>query len=319
MKKLFLLLLTVITLSLCASAQTRTVQGTVVDAGTDEELIGVSVSAGTGYGVATDASGHFSLKVPATAKNLTVSYVGYQTQHVAITDGNMVIRLVQESSLLDDVIVVAYGTQTKSSFTGSAATVDAAAIEKTQVTNPLNALTGRVTGLQLANSSVAADYYSPDNIVRRMTYINKSQYPLIIFHGTPFTGSLSNLSTSDIESMTVLKDAASNALYGARGANGVILVTTKRAKLGEATVTLDAKWGSNSRATQDYNYITNPAQYYELYYQSLYNYATYAPELIGEKQSNIGGMGMTPAAGHAWANANLTAQNSYGLYYNVYT
>ena len=315
MKKLFLLLLTVMTLSLCASAQTRTVQGTVLDADNDETLIGASVTAtGEATGTATDASGHFTLKVPAAAKTLTVSYVGYQTKQVAITDGNMVIRLESDNALLDPLVVVAFGQQKKSSFTGSAATVGSAEIEKSQVTNPLNALSGRVTGLQLSNASGAPGSSNPTISVRGFSTVNSASganAPLIIVDGSPYTGNINSLNTNDIETMTVLKDAASNALYGARGANGVILITTKRAKLGEAKVTVDAKWGSNSRATQDYEYITDPAQYYELYYQSLYNYGRFSGE--------IGGQGMSSAAANAWANQNITAANSYGLAYNVYT
>ena len=303
------------TLSLCASAQTRTVQGTVLDADNDETLIGASVTAtGEATGTATDASGHFTLKVPAAAKTLTVSYVGYQTKQVAITDGNMVIRLESDNALLDPLVVVAFGQQKKSSFTGSAATVGSAEIEKSQVTNPLNALSGRVTGLQLSNASGAPGSSNPTISVRGFSTVNSASganAPLIIVDGSPYTGNINSLNTNDIETMTVLKDAASNALYGARGANGVILITTKRAKLGEAKVTVDAKWGSNSRATQDYEYITDPAQYYELYYQSLYNYGRFSGE--------IGGQGMSSAAANAWANQNITAANSYGLAYNVYT
>lgn len=317
MKKLFLLLLAVISISLCASAQTRTVTGTVIDASTDEALIGASVVAtGETKGVTTDASGMFSLRVAASAKTLTVSYVGYQTQTVNITAGQMTVRLEPDNALLDPVIVVAYGTQKKSSFTGSAATVGSAEIEKTQVTNPLNALAGRVTGLQLSNASGAPGSGTPVMRVRGFSSVNTTaNAPLIIVDGTPFSGDISSINSNDIESMTVLKDAASNALYGARGANGVILITTKRAKLGEATVTVDAKWGHNSRATQDYNYIKDPAQYYELFYKSIYNYATMAPIPGATTGSNLGGLGYTPAAAQAYANQMLINT----LAYNVYT
>ncbi|MCM1067104.1 MAG: TonB-dependent receptor [Muribaculaceae bacterium] len=322
MKKLFLLLMAVITLSLCASAQTRTVVGTVLDAADDTELIGASVVVtGQKTGASTDASGHFSLKVPADAKTLTVSYVGYKTVEVPITGGNIVVRLHSNSEVLGDVIVVAYGTATKSSFTGSAATVGAAQIEKTQVTNPLNALSGRVTGLQLSNASGAPGGSTPTIRVRGFSSVNTSgNSPLIIVDGTPFSGDINTLNTQDVESMTVLKDAASAALYGARGANGVIIITTKRAKLGEATVTVDAKWGANTRATQDYNYVKNPAQYYELYYKSLYNYATLPMEFAnGDPKNNIGGLGYNPAQATAWANNQLTSSDGGGLAYNVYT
>lgn len=295
----------VLTLSLCASAQTRTVKGTVVDAENDEPLIGVSVTAGSQYGVSTDIDGNFTLQVPAVAKQLTVSYVGYKTQHVTISDKPMMIRLVSDSELLDEVIAVAYGTATKASFTGSAAVVDAAVIENATVTDPLNALKGRVAGVQLSNASGAPGSDNPSIKIRGISSINAGTDPLIIVDGTPYSGSMNTINTNDIETMTVLKDAASAALYGARGANGVILITTKRAKAGEARVTVDVKLGQNSRAQQDYDYIKNPAMYYETYYKALNNYAM--------------AQGMGAAQAGAWANQNLTANNVYGLGYNVYT
>ncbi len=311
MKKLFLLLLTVLTISLCASAQTRTVKGTVVDAATSEPLIGASVSAGPGNAVATDYDGHFSIKVSDAVKKLTVSYVGYQTQDFPITGGDMTIQLSQENALLDPVIVVAYGKQTKSSFTGSAATVGSATIEKTQVTNVLDALSGKVPGLQLSNASGTPGGSDPTMRVRGFSSLTAGNAPLVIVDGVPFTSDVNSLNTNDIESMTVLKDAASNALYGARGANGVILITTKRAKLGEATVTVDAKWGSNSRASQDYKYITDPRGYMEQYYKGLYNYATF--------DQSIGGLGYSPAQATLWANGEICSSNATGLGYNVFT
>ncbi|MDE6207370.1 MAG: TonB-dependent receptor [Muribaculaceae bacterium] len=326
MKKLFLLLVAVLTLSLCASAQTRTVQGVVIDAENDEPLIGASVQAAKGIGVSTDIDGHFSISVPAGTKVLTISYVGYETQEVSADKSDIVVRLQNANNLLDPVIVVAYGEQKKSSFTGSAATVGSATIEKTQVTNVLDALSGKVAGLQLANASGAPGASSPTIRIRGFSSIQAGNAPLIIVDGTPYTGDINSLNTNDIESMSVLKDAASNALYGARGANGVIIITTKRAKLGEATVTVDAKWGANSRATQDYNYITNPGQYYETYYGALNMYAT-MPVIDytypgNDQPTNLGGQGMSPEAGYAWTMANIfeaSDSKNYGLGYNVYT
>lgn len=324
MKKLFLFFLTVITLSLCASAQTRTVTGTVLDAETQEELIGASVSAGTGYGVATDANGNFTLKIPATATSITVSYVGYQTKHVSVKeDGKLLVLLTPDAKLLDPIIVVAYGEQKKSSFTGSAAVVGSAQIEKTQVTNVLDVLSGKVAGLQLSNVSGAPGTSNPTIRIRGISSIQAGGDPLVIVDGAPYTGDINAISPNDIESMSVLKDAASNALYGARGANGVILITTKRGKLGDAVITVDAKWGANSRASQNYNYLTSPAQYYEQYYKALYNYAN-TPEIYHQYPGsanpiNVGGMGMSSADAHQWANSKLTGTDTYGLGYNVYT
>ena len=183
----------------------------------------------------------------------------------------MTIKLESSENSLDEVMVVAYGTAKKSAFTGSATVISNDAIEKTQVTNVLDALSGKVAGLQLSNASGAPGSSSPTIRIRGFSSMNAGNSPLVIVDGAPYTADINTLNTNDIESMTVLKDAASNALYGARGANGVILITTKRAKLGEAKVTVDAKWGLNTRATQDYDFIKDPAQYYETYYGALYN------------------------------------------------
>ena len=324
MKKLFLLLTAVLITAACAMAQSKVVSGTVVSAADDEPLAGATVMPiGGGQGTSTDIDGNFSLTVPDKVNELNVSYVGFNTRKVAVSSGKMTIKLESSENSLDEVMVVAYGTAKKSAFTGSATVISNDAIEKTQVTNVLDALSGKVAGLQLSNASGAPGSSSPTIRIRGFSSMNAGNSPLVIVDGTPYSNDINTLNTNDIESMTVLKDAASNALYGARGANGVILITTKRAKLGEAKVTVDAKWGVNMRATQDYDYIKDPAQYYETYYRSLYNYATTAPENVKnpntDEDENIGGLGYGADQAYIWANNNLTADNAYGLGYNVYT
>ena len=233
-----------------------------------------------------------------------ISYIGMTTQEVAIQP-NVEVRLHPNTEVLDEVMVVAYGTAKKSAFTGSATVVNSEAIAKIQASNAANALTGKVSGVQLTNSSGQPGATSPTIRIRGISSINAGNDPLIILDGAPFEGDLNNISTQDIESMTVLKDAASNALYGARGANGVIIITTKKGNAGQARVTVDAKWGSNSRATQDYNFIKDPAQYYEMYYSALKNYYL--------------GQGMDNATAHANANKNMLGSGDYGLGYNIYT
>ncbi len=290
-----------------ASAQTRTVTGEVLYAGDDEPLVGASVlPIGGGTGVATDIDGKFSLKVDNKVKRLRVTYVGMVTQEVEITSDHLVIKLNNADNKLNEVMVVAYGTATKEAFTGSAAVVDASQIEKSQVSNALNALTGKVAGVQITNSSGQPSQTTPTIRIRGISSLNAGNAPLVIVDGAPFPGDINTINPNDIKSMTLLKDAASNALYGARGANGVILITTKKGQLGEgATVTLDAKWGQNSRAQQDYNLIKDPRQYYEVYYKGLYNYAI---------ANNL-----SPESAYTWANQNLTAGNSYGLAYQTFT
>ena len=286
--------------------QTRTYHGTVVDASDNEPLAGATVMPiGGGQGVAADIDGKFTLTVPVNVKKAQVSYVGYVTQEVELTDG-MVVHMHTGTTKLDEMIVVAYGTAKKSAFTGSAAVVDASDIEKSQATNALNALNGKVAGVQMSNISGQPGSNDPTIYIRGISSINAGNSPLIVVNGTPYPGDLNNINPQDIESITVLKDAASNALYGARGANGVILITTKKGKVGQkAQVTIDAKWGSNSRASQLYDNVTDPRQYYEVYYQYLNNYAL--------------NQGMSESAAYAWSNQNLTAQNTYGLGYQTYT
>ncbi len=303
MKKLFLLLVAVLTIGLCASAQTRTVKGTVLDATNDEPLIGASVTAhGTSTGVATDANGAFTITVPSSVNKLTVSYVGYQTHHVDIASGELVIKLHPASNVLDQVIAVAYGTTKKSAYTGAASVVEADAIEGRMVTDVVSALNGTVSGVQLTRGS-GQPGTSPTVRIRGIGSINAGMSPLYVVDGIPYDGEIAALNTLDVESMTVLKDAAAAALYGARGANGVILITTRRGSDSTAKVTVDARWGSNSRQIPAYNVIKDPAQYYEMAYSAIYN-------------SQVYDLGATPAQANAYANRQLPT--AFGQGYQVF-
>ena len=225
-----------------------------------------------------------------------------KTQEVAIKPVVNVV-LHSDTEVLDEVMVVAYGTAKKSSFTGSASVVKADEIGKIQTSNAAQALTGKVSGVQFTNASGQPGTTTPTIRIRGISSITAGNSPLIILDGSPYDGDLNNINTQDIESMTVLKDAASNALYGSRGANGVIMITTKRGKSQDAKVTVDAKWGVNTRASRDYDYITDPGQYYEMYHLALRNYAT-----------NAGGYDADRA--YSFANANLMAVLGG---YNVYS
>ena len=145
--------------------------------------------------------------------------------------------LKNNAELLDEVIVTAYGTAKKSAFTGSASVVSSEDIGKIQSSNVANALSGKVSGVQLNNNSGQPGSTKPTIRIRGISSINAGNDPLIILDGVPYDGDMNNISSQDIESMTVLKDAASNALYGARGANGVIIITTKKGNSGQARVT----------------------------------------------------------------------------------
>ena len=219
---------------------------------------------------------------------------------------NMTVRLKTNAELLDEVMVVAYGTAKKSAFTGSAGVVGSEDIEKIQSSNVVNALNGKVSGVQLNNSSGQPGATTPTIRIRGIGSINAGNDPLIILDGVPYDGDLNNISSQDIESMTVLKDAASSALYGARGANGVIIITTKKGTAGKAKITVDAKWGSNSRALPNYEYVNSPAKYYEMWYSALKNYF-------------VNAQGYSDMQAHNMANQHLTTNDAYGLGYNVYS
>ncbi|MGN0232419.1 MAG: SusC/RagA family TonB-linked outer membrane protein [Muribaculaceae bacterium] len=292
--------------ALTTVAQTFSVEGRVVNE-EEEPVIGASVFIdGTKRGTATDIDGHFVLTGVERGQKLVVTYVGMKSTTVSAKP-QVLIRMESEVSLLDEVMVVAFGKQTRSSFTGSAGIVDSKKLEHKQLTNVMSGLQGEVTGVQMTNNSGSPDS-EPTLRIRGFSSLNAGLDPLVIVDGAPYDGGWNNLNPNDVASITVLKDAASNALYGARGANGVILITTKKAAAGDAQVTLDAKWGVNSRIERDYNLINDPRQYYETYYKALYNYQ------VNEK-------GLSPYVAHTTANSILSSNDktSGGLGYVTYT
>ena len=237
----------------------------------------------------------------SSAKTLQISYIGMHSLEVTVAPRVRVI-LKSDSELLDEVIVVAYGTAKKSAFTGSAAVINSEELSKRITTNVTDALVGSVPGLQLRGGTGEPGEGAGKINIRGIASMYANTDPLVIVDGAPYTASLSNIPQSDIESVSILKDAASAALYGARGAAGVIIITTKKGNSQKAVVNVDMKWGVNSRGVQDYDVITDPGQYYEAYYSQLYNYSFY-------------GQGNDAATANAWANSRMIAD----LGYNVYT
>lgn len=200
---------------------------------------------------------------------MVISFIGMKSQELNIKS-EMNVILHSDAEQLDEVMVVAYGTAKKSAFTGSAATIKNEKITSRQTSNVTNALAGQVAGVQ-TTSNTGQPGKDAEVRIRGIGSISASNKPLYVVDGVPYDGEISAISTSDIESMTVLKDAASNALYGARGANGVILITTKRGQTGDARVTFDAKWGVNKRGVPSYETITDPGKFYEMSYSAIYN------------------------------------------------
>ena len=305
LKKLLFTLSVTLSLCLASFAQQVQVTGTVKDNAGNPVAGATILVEGTMNGTTSNADGSYSISAASDA-TLLVSFIGYQSQKHAIAGKTRIdIVLKEDSQAIDDVIVVAFGTAKKEAFTGSAAVIKSDDIAKSQQSNVAQALAGKVAGVQLTNTS-GQPGTSPEIRVRGFSSLNAGNGPLWIVDGMPYSGDLNNLNPNDIESMTVLKDAASNALYGARGANGVVMITTKKAKSKEAVISFDAKWGVNSRAVKDYEYITDPAQFYEVHYDALKRY--YLDSGYSEIQA------------HSLANQNLTASaNDGGLGYMVYT
>ena len=307
MKRKLMLLMTCLMIGIgLVNAQISKVTGNVTSEEDGLPVVGASVLVkGTTVGTVTDIDGNFTLtNVPSSAGTLVISFIGMQSQEVKVKP-NVKVVLHSDSEQLDEVMVVAYGTAKKSSFTGSAATIKNEKITSRQTSNVTNALAGQVAGVQ-TTSSTGQPGKDATVRIRGIGSISASNTPLYVVDGVPYDGEISAISTSDIESMTVLKDAASNALYGARGANGVILITTKRGKTGDARVTFDAKWGVNKRGIPSYETVSDPGKFYEMAYSAIYNADLKGYAAAGDLTS-------------ANAYANKTMLSSSYLGYQVFT
>jgi TonB-linked SusC/RagA family outer membrane protein len=239
-------------------SQTRQVHGTVTETGTNIPLPGVSIIVpGTNTGTSTDSSGRFSFQVPASAKSILVSQVNYQSLTVDLkNDQPLAISLVKEIRGLDEVVVIGYGTQKKKDLTGSVSTISARDVGGRQTVQISEALQGSIAGVSVTRGSGAPGSGS-SILIRGITTIGTNG-PLIIVDGIP-NGNIDNVNPNDVESVTVLKDAASAAIYGSRGAAGVVLVTTKRAKEGQSSFEYNYEYGVQKAtalpeytSTQDY-------------------------------------------------------------------
>lgn len=225
-----------------------------------------------------------------------ISYIGMQTQEVDIKP-NIKVFMRSDSEMLDEVMVVAYGTAKKSAFTGSASVIKSETLEKRQVSNLSNALSGTVSGVQ-TQSTNGQPGTSATVRIRGIGSMYASNNPLYVVDGIPYEGDISAVNSQDIESMTVLKDAAAAALYGARGANGVILVTTKKGKSGDTQISLDARWGVNSRLVKNYDVLQNANTYMETAYSALYNGYLYNSGYTAERAYQLANADLFPKLGY---------------------
>ena len=304
MKKAKLLIATLALLASAAVAfaQNVNVSGVVTDASTGQGIPFASVMVkGTLSGVASDANGHFTASVPANG-TLVFSAIGYlQVEERVASRSKIEIALEPDTEFLDDVVVVAYGTAKKSSFTGSAGTVKSDNLAKRTVSNVTKALEGMVAGITTTSGSGQPGDGASIQI-RGTGSINASSAPLYVVDGIPFSGTIASINPNDIESLTVLKDASAAALYGSRAANGVIMITTKRGSDGRAIVNLKAQAGWQSRSLKDYDMV-NQDEFVELTWEALKN----SYYLNGASQDQA----------KALASANM-AKSLGGEFYNPY-
>ena len=277
-----------------------TVSGTVFSSEDDSPIIGASIKIqGTKMGAATDIDGKFRLENVKKGATLVVTYIGMQTKTVKAGE-NMKIYLTSDSKSLDEVVVqVAYGAAKKSTLTGAVTQVDSKQIEVRPVSSVTSALEGTTSGVQI-NSTYGQPGEEPSIRIRGFGTVNGSATPLYVLDGVPFGGNISDLNSNDIESITVLKDAASCALYGNRASNGVILITTKRGKGEKMAFNLKVNQGTYSRGIKEYK-VLNAKEFMETSWLNLRNSRISA----GDDQ----------ATANAYASKNLINDE---LYLNIY-
>lgn len=311
MRKIKLLLSSLALVMFCtaALAQNITVKGTVKDASTGEGIPFASVMLkGTMTGTATDANGAFSLSVPSNG-TLVFSFVGYDDATVAVNGKSAIeVSLQPSAESLEETVVVAYGTAKKSSFTGSATSVKSEKLTQRTVSNVTKAIEGMVAGVTTTSGGGQPGSGS-SIVIRGIGSVNAGSTPLYVVDGIPYDGSISAINPNDIENLTILKDASAAALYGSRGSNGVVMITTKRGQQGNATVNFKATFGLQQRSLPRYEMV-NQNEFVELTFEALRNEfffkggypMDYAKQLAAESIGNrLGGEAYNPYKNYTWA------------------
>lgn len=251
-----------------AFAQEKSISGTVTDSG-GEPLFGATVLiVGTNSGTSTDFDGNFSLRA-SVGSELEVSYLGFTSQVIQVDSrDSYTIALMADSNVMDEVLVVAYGTASKESITGSVTSINAESIAKRPITSATGALEGAAAGIQVNNTS-GQPGDGPSIRIRGFTSISGSNAPLVVLDGVPFGGNISDVNPTDIESISVLKDASASTLYGNRASNGVILIRTKGGK-GKSSMSLSVQQGLWTRGISEYDKI-GPDDFMEVMWQGYRN------------------------------------------------
>lgn len=260
MKNFLFSLFALLMISVSSLAQTIKVNGTVMDKTFDESVIGARVmEVGTQNGTVTDIDGKFTLTVKKGAK-ISISCVGYATQELEAKE-EMYIEMGEDSKLMEEMVVTGYQVQRKADLTGAVSVVDTKVLKNTSDPDPIRALQGRVPGMTI--TSDGSPMGTGTIRIRGIGSFNASNAPLLVIDGMPTTQTLNSLNTADIESMQVLKDAASASIYGSRAANGVIIITTKKGKEAESKVKIDfnANWTAQFYSKQSQMNLLNTDEY----------------------------------------------------------
>lgn len=282
-------------------AQEKVVTGTVIDED-GLPLPGVNViEKGTNNGTQTNFDGDYTISAEEGSV-LVFSYVGFTTYEVTVgASDSYNVTLGTDAAALDEVVVVGYGTATRQSFAGTATTVDAEILEAKSFSNVSQALAGEVAGVNVINSSGQPGTTSTIRI-RGFGSVNGNRAPLYVVDGVPFTGSINSINPADIKTTTVLKDATATSIYGSRGANGVILITTKKGGVGEDYIEIDVKTGVNDQKIARYDVLTSPEEYIGYVWEGAYNRA-----VINDNANPV-----------AFANNNLFSDNYIPEGYNMW-
>ena len=257
-------------------AQQRTISGKVSDG--SGPLPGVSVVIkGSTIGTETDFDGKYSIKA-SSGDILIFRYIGYLSINATIGSSSIInVSMKEDANILDEVVIIGYGTTTKQSFTGAAATVSSENIDAKAVSNVAQALIGEVSGVTVTRTDGRPGSGATIRI-RGFSSIEGNRSPLYVVDGVPFSNDVNSINPNDIESTTILKDASATAIYGARGANGVVLITTRKGTVGKNTVEFDFQTSVSSRALPRYNLVDNEEEYMELVFAGLKNSADFAGE-----------------------------------------
>jgi TonB-linked SusC/RagA family outer membrane protein len=255
-------------------AQEKTISGTVSEG--SSVLPGVSITIkGSTTGTETDFDGKYTIKANLGAV-LVFRYLGYKVTERKVGNSTSInVKMEEDASVLDEIVIVGYGTTTKRSFTGTASVVNSENIDAKSVSNVAQALIGEVSGVTVTRTS-GKPGASASIRIRGFSSIQGNSAPLYVVDGIPFSGDINAINPNDIESTTILKDASATAIYGARGANGVVLISTRKGTVGKNTVEFDFQSSINSRTLPRYNLVSGEEEYMELVYAGLRNTAEYA-------------------------------------------